>query len=342
MNKEEVQKFAKRKIRIKALALHTSRSCNLQCRHCSTSLFQGKNENLLIISEYKKIISEAISEGVELFTIIGAGEALINSELVVEIANHIGDKAKYGLVTNGLLIKQNLPLLKSVKFDYIDISIDGIKEDHELTRGLNTYDKTKEGLRIILENKLSKKVFISSILMSYNWKNILNFLNEYITLGVRNYYFGIYVKTLINPSEWILAKEQLLEVLTLLQSQKLDFNEIIIDVHNQVDYYWDFLIEKNIICEKEILFFGDSCFYQIPNTDIFLKRSLYTTNFWNTGVITADGYYLDDYEYLSLADYPKYSIGNVKEFSFKEIINKVKEISPKKFIQKMEFLNRKL
>ena len=59
-------------------------------------------------------------------------------------------------------------------------------------------------------------------------------------------------------------------------------------------------------------------------------------HFWNTAIITADGYYLDDYEYGTHADYAEHALGNIKDDSFRELLDKVKQVSPGRFIEKIE------
>lgn len=267
-----------------------------------------------------EIIDEAISLGTELFILV-AKEPLMEIGRTKKILEHLEKrKVKYGIVTNGTLIKQNIDKLKNFNFNYFDVSIDGTEEYHDKTRGNGNFKLSEEGIGLILKNNITKTLFISSVLMSYNYKNIPEMINHFKSKGIQNFSLGAYIYTGKNPKEWILEKEQLKELIQILSNTK-DVNQIIIDIHKQVNHYWDYLIEEKIIDKDKIETDENNVvYYQIPNTKVFLKNSLFTTKSDYTGIITADGFYLEDYNYLTDPNYKKSSVGNIKTKKLSEIL----------------------
>ena len=306
-------------MKIHELVLFPSSICNLHCKHCSYLCNSLKKDNVPI-KRLLEIIDEAISLGTELFILV-AKEPLMEIGRTKKILEHLEKrKVKYGIVTNGTLIKQNIDKLKNFNFNYFDVSIDGTEEYHDKTRGNGNFKLSEEGIGLILKNNITKTLFISSVLMSYNYKNIPEMINHFKSKGIQNFSLGAYIYTGKNPKEWILEKEQLKELIQILSNTK-DVNQIIIDIHKQVNHYWDYLIEEKIIDKDKIETDENNVvYYQIPNTKVFLKNSLFTTKSDYTGIITADGFYLEDYNYLTDPNYKKSSVGNIKTKKLSEIL----------------------
>ena len=173
--------------------------------------------------------------------------------------------------------------------------------------------------------------------MSYNYKSITSMIKEFNSINVYNFCLGLYVYTGHNPKEWILKKEQLYELIDNLKKLNYTKGQIIIDIHTQLNHYWNQLIKDGIINKNKIKIDSyNNTFFQIPDTKIFLKNSMLTTTFLNTSIVTADGYYLDDYEYEAYLNYKDYALGNIKNESLSNILKKVKKESPKRFIQKIK------
>ena len=327
--------FIRKNIDITELVLFPTPRCNLNCKHCSYLCNSLEKDNLPL-PKMRHIIDEAIDSGVKLFILVGK-EPLADMERTDEIISYLNKKkAKFGIVSNGTLIEKHINKLKKHKFDYFDISIDGTEKFNDVTRGVGNFSRAKKGAELVIKNTLTDKFFISSVLMSYNYKNIPDMIKEFNGIGVKNFSLGVYVYTGHNPKDWILTKEQLVELIELLKKSESETDQIIIDIHTQVNHYWEYLIEKGVINEEEISIDpNNNVYFQIPNTNIFLKNSMFTTNFWNTAIITADGYFLDDYEYLASRDYKERSLGNINKESFMELLEKVKQKSPDRFLEKL-------
>ena len=68
--------------------------------------------------------------------------------------------ARFGMVTNGTSVMENIHWLQSHRFDFIDVSIDGTEKCHDLTRGEGTFLSAKEGVAALLECGIASRLFI--------------------------------------------------------------------------------------------------------------------------------------------------------------------------------------
>jgi MoaA/NifB/PqqE/SkfB family radical SAM enzyme len=310
------------------LVLFPSSGCNLKCKHCSY-LCKSSPEQNIPIKKLKETINDAIKSGIKLVVLVGR-EPLLEFNRTKEILDFLKDKnVKVGMVTNGTLVSKHIRDLKKYNFYYIDVSLDGPEKEHEINRGKGSFGKAKEGIKLILNNCNYKKFFLSSTLMAYNYKALPKMVIEFTTYGVENFCFGTYIYTGENSKEWKLETSQLLEFIDSLKKLKVK-GQLILDVHSKVQHLWDFLIEEEIILQKDVKFDENhNCYYKIPETNIFLKNSRYTTGPAHTAIITADGYYLPDYELIASREYKEKSLGNVNNMSYRKYLEKIKTASSK-------------
>ncbi len=148
--------------------------CNLKCKHCYANAGKkGKKE--FSLEEVKKIIDELNSLGTMLIALAG-GEPLVRQD-IFEIISYIKSKGMEVFInTNGTLINENtIKKLIDVGINNIEISVDGLKEDHDFIRGEGTFDKVLDALEIC--EKYNVKVGIMSTLFKHNYKNIPNFID---------------------------------------------------------------------------------------------------------------------------------------------------------------------
>ena len=162
--------------------------------------------------------------------------------------------------------------------------------------------------------------------MSYNYNALPEMAKEFSSYGVENFCFGTYIYTGQNPKEWKLEKTHLIEFIESLKKLEIK-GQLIIDIHSEVQHLWNFLIEKEIILEKDIKFDPNhNCYYKIPGTKIFLKSSKHTTGPDHTVIMTADGYYLPDYNLIASLEYKEKSLGNVYDMDYQKYLEKVNSI----------------
>ncbi|MDD5069989.1 MAG: radical SAM protein [Candidatus Omnitrophica bacterium] len=126
------------------VVLVINNKCNLKCKYCFGSYCDRDGFEDFTTMELKSIIDQLSDLGTSALTIHG-GETLLRKDLG-EIVDYIKRKKMYlHLVTNGLLLKEKVDLIRGV--DSLCISLDGDKEGHEKNRGKNTFQPTVEAIK---------------------------------------------------------------------------------------------------------------------------------------------------------------------------------------------------
>ena len=127
---------------------NATRRCNLQCIHCYSSSQNVKYGDELNTDEGKKLISDLASFGSPVLLFSG-GEPLLRKDLP-ELVQFAVDKGMRAVIsTNGTLItKEKAAIFSKIGLSYVGVSIDGMKETHDLFRGVKgAYVATLRGIR---------------------------------------------------------------------------------------------------------------------------------------------------------------------------------------------------
>ncbi|RPI43839.1 MAG: heme d1 biosynthesis radical SAM protein NirJ [Betaproteobacteria bacterium] len=131
------------------------RRCNLTCRHCysiSTDIdFPGE----LSTEEVFRVMDDLHDFGVRVL-ILSGGEPLLRRDLGV-IAERAKSMGFYvGLSTNGTLIDEaNVGWIAAIGFDYLGISIDGMRSTHDtFRRKAGAYDASMRAARLARDARI--------------------------------------------------------------------------------------------------------------------------------------------------------------------------------------------
>jgi MoaA/NifB/PqqE/SkfB family radical SAM enzyme len=185
--------------------------CNLQCKHCYVG-YENK-ENSMNLFEWMSLFDKFIELGAKTFGNVGK-EPIMAPELTISLLNYFkakrnkDEKIRYGLVTNGTWLQDSiLDMIADAKPDYIDISLDGPKAQHNFIRGTfssynTTFDVVTENIETLNKKypELSDKIFISFTLMKHN-KNSLNELIKYMqNIGTNNFVISPYMQSEKDPN----------------------------------------------------------------------------------------------------------------------------------------------
>ncbi len=124
------------------------RRCNLTCKHCYSISADTDFPNELSTEQVFEVMDDLKSFGVPVL-ILSGGEPLLRPDLF-EIAHRAKAMGFYtALSTNGTLIDDaNIGKIAEVGFDYLGISIDGIRETHDkFRRKEGAFDASMAALR---------------------------------------------------------------------------------------------------------------------------------------------------------------------------------------------------
>jgi len=150
-----------------------TKSCNMKCRYCVFSDILNKKDfsnNGPDVNKVTKFILDNIKKNGHPNNkiVFYGGEPLLNQKWLLDFINLTEGKINYALQTNGtLLSKVDRKIIE--KIDFLEISIDGIKDINDKFRGTGTFD-------LILKNIEAIKPFFKGRLvarMTYTPQNPL-------------------------------------------------------------------------------------------------------------------------------------------------------------------------
>lgn len=125
------------------------RRCNLTCKHCYATSADKDFPGELNTDKVFSVMDDLKSFGVPVL-ILSGGEPLMRPD-IFEISHHAKDMGFYvGLSTNGTLISEdNIQDIVDVGYNYVGISIDGMRETHDkFRRKQGCFDEAMQGIRL--------------------------------------------------------------------------------------------------------------------------------------------------------------------------------------------------
>jgi len=131
------------------------RRCNLACKHCYSISADIDFKGELDTAEVFAVMDDLRAFGVPVL-ILSGGEPLLRPD-IFEISRHAKAQGFYvGLSTNGTLIDAaNIEAIADIGYDYVGISIDGLRETHDrFRRKTGAFDASLTGIRLCLERDI--------------------------------------------------------------------------------------------------------------------------------------------------------------------------------------------
>lgn len=154
--------------------------CNLRCKHCRTE--EMNNDLSLIQVEH---IAQKIAHPQRRIVFLSGGEPLVRKDIVQVVSVFKKYIPCVCINTNSLLLDEELlDALIDAGLNYIQVSLDGIRETHDYMRGMGNFDKAIEKLRLI--NSKQIKLHISCCISMLNIDSMYDFAKELlITRGIK-------------------------------------------------------------------------------------------------------------------------------------------------------------
>jgi len=125
------------------------RRCNLTCKHCYSISADKDFAGELDTSEVYAVMDDLKTFGVPVL-ILSGGEPLLRPD-IFDISRRAKEMGFYvGLSTNGTLIDEALlPQIVDMNYDYVGISIDGIRDTHDrFRRKQGAFDASMHAIRL--------------------------------------------------------------------------------------------------------------------------------------------------------------------------------------------------
>lgn len=159
------------------ISMNLTKKCNLRCAQCFSNSGVIKEKELTTKNIYK--LFDDMNKNGTFYICLGGGEPFTRDDLFDILEYGKKKQLAISIVTNGLLLtKEILEKLNKMDLDYLWVSFEGLKENHEKLRGIGTFQKTIKALDLI--NKYYKGR--TALRMSINKYNI-NECEELVKIG---------------------------------------------------------------------------------------------------------------------------------------------------------------
>jgi len=181
--------------RRRALTLLANNECNLSCSHCYLQLPRPESKRLNA-DEWGSLFESAWRDGVEHFVIAGkelflgsAGPAILDRLQTLRSEN---TGMGLGIITNGTLIHQHRERLRPEKLCYVDLSMEGDREEHDAIRGSGSFDQVAPNVEWAAST-LGEQLFVTLTIQKRNLHRLKEAIIAFSKLGVRNVGMSFYV-----------------------------------------------------------------------------------------------------------------------------------------------------
>lgn len=155
--------------------------CNLRCKMCSiVNLLPPEEE--LSTAKLLRIIDEAVDYGVKELLLTG-GEPFLRKD-IFEICDYSSKKGLRNIVTtNGVLIDDALAeSIVNSKLNHIHFSLDGLEATNDFFRGVGSFKKTMQGIRLLNAKRSVGRFLSIGIALTVMDRNVKE-LSEIIKLA---------------------------------------------------------------------------------------------------------------------------------------------------------------
>lgn len=315
--------------RLELVELYVSDRCNLSCAHCFYGSVQSISEELSY-PEWCYVIDQFVELGARHFHI--GGREPFDSIKSLQVMTYLDDvkrraeNIKYGTITNGLAAMRYLSRIRDLNIDYLDFSLDGLQEGHELLRGRGTFKRTLHSVIQALRQLGREKIYVSSVIYKRNIAQIPEMIRQLCNIGTNKFFlqplqpYGNGLKLmrfLVSPKEYGDLIQECVRVLRDLRTRC----GIIVFVPRSLLLG---VCESSEIAREAVANYLDGGGTTVECGNLLLKfrfEKVYPA-FWGACIITADGYYIGSFEARSLHDYKDFSVGNVRDQSVEYLFEK--------------------
>lgn len=140
---------------------HITHKCNLRCTHCYQEDYNKDLGITQLINIFNQIKEFAKTKNYKCHINFTGGEPFLNNSIweLLRLAEQEPDMT-FGILTNGTIINKLTAgrLSKFKNLSFVQISLDGTKRVHDNIRGIGTFDKTLNSIKVLRKNKIKTMV----------------------------------------------------------------------------------------------------------------------------------------------------------------------------------------
>ncbi|WP_392534740.1 radical SAM protein [Nostoc sp. C117] len=319
------------------LELGIGNVCGLECEHCFLGYDSGATISQLIpMSALLDTVTYMVEKlGTRMIAVVDR-DALTPKrsipffEHTAKLRKEYPD-IKFGGVTNGLAIDRYANDLERIKLDYLDISMEGLGDEHDKLRGKGNFDLVLKNLRIALKKQLAEKVIVATTLHRFNHDSIIRMIHQLILEdGVQ--WFDIGLLMAVKMQQYQLQQRDIVEFLDSLSQSLVSVKvsqtvTILVEICAYCAAFIPSLIDSGWLIPEQIRQDKYGHLYQNVRVNdsitITLRPELIPEYWRHTLRISSDGYVVGGCEPLTQKDYTKLAVGNIQIESIQEIYRRV-------------------
>lgn len=163
-------------------------ACEFECQHCIYPPDYAQFNRNISLAEWERVLEGLRNLGIETFVYGGRSVTRAGMRLLSAIRTSFPE-APIGMIDNGISMVPFREEIVALGLDWIDISLDGLENDHDLQRGRK--GSFKEGLQGALwlkEHGAAPKVNILSCLTTINRHSVIPMIKEINAQGFKNFF----------------------------------------------------------------------------------------------------------------------------------------------------------
>jgi MoaA/NifB/PqqE/SkfB family radical SAM enzyme len=311
-------------------------TCGLQCQHCFLGYESGEmDSNLITMPRLLNSVTEFVKHLDTKIICVTDRDALTPNRSIPFFQHlaHLRETytdLKFGGVTNGLAIDRYADDLETIKLDYLDVSLDGLKDEHDKMRGSGNFERTLTNIRLALKRQLAERLIIATTLTRFNDQSIINLI-RYLIVEEGIQWIDVGPLMAVKMQEYQLREADAVNFLSnlfeMLKSVRVSHPvTVIFEICAYCAAFIPALIESGWLVPEQICQDIYGHLYQDIHVNDSIKITLkpeLIPEYWRHNLrITADGYVVGGCEPLTQADYPRFAVGNINEDSAQHLYAK--------------------
>lgn len=317
--------------------------CGMNCKHCYLAYPPGDiHESLVPIEHLNTTVTEMVKTLHTRMVCVVDRDAL-TPDRSMPFFRHLSSlreefpDLKFGGVTNGLRMPVFAETLAELPLDHLDLSIDGLWQEHDHIRGKGNFDRAIENLRLAQKFKVADRIVAAHTLTRYNDDSLLYLIHNLITEeGVSWFDIGPFMAVAPKMLNHQLHAADLAEFLESLAESlnpvEVDRSiNILVELCAYCASFLPALVDRGWLALEKIRQDRYGHLYQIipinSSIKIILRPELISEYWRHTLRISADGYVIGGCEPLTNKDYYKLSVGNIQSEDITNIYKKALAIN---------------
>jgi len=227
----------------------------------------------------------------------------------------------FGGVTNGLFIDEFANDLEDIRLTYLDVSLDGLREEHDAQRGEGSFNRTVSNIELAIDRGLAERVLVAPTLDAHNGESIVRLVKK-LAVEKEVSWFNIGPLMAVETKHRRLGPDDIPYFLERLCDRlaPISFDrevKVLFDICAYCAAFIPGLIHHGWLDPEEIRQDRYEHLYQEidinDSVTLVLRPEMIPDYFHHTVRISADGHFIGGCELLSADDYAPKSVGNIQD-----------------------------